>query len=484
MEKLPKEPGTYLINMRNGKAVSLTDRGFISSWGDFLDDVSSTSPSAATLAAQVGWVFVALNKRSQGLLEIDQTWRRNEEDVSALPFIFRDNGPVSWSFVAQKLDRAMQLHDEAYLLKQRSGDRLIGLRFLDPSSVTPDTDSANVTDGVTIYKYMTNDGEIDIPREDLIIFPNVGTREMLPGTPAGYATRLAAEILRGLGETADTTFDNNAMPFIIAMVPAGTDETEQDRVESRLYRLFNRGKRTKERPVAGLRKGTEIETIGVNPSDMAMEELTNLKVDEILAAHDVPKSVALSNAANYATDLNAGRRFILALGARLSYFAEILNGDDDIAQFGIELVVQVGEHPTQKRDEAAVSLAFTRYGEGGMYPEAAAYLLGIKEEDFPEEFAGRVFLPVQVVQEGPEPSDSNDDAFETETGDTEPETEETEDRKAVELIRCRRYYKRAKHSRPFESDILTVDEIAEIADDAGHKTAKRETYESIFNWRE
>ena len=483
MEKLPKEPGTYLINMRNGKAVSLTDRGVLSSWGDFLDDVSSTSPSAATLAAQVGWVFVALNKRSQGLLEIDQTWRRNEEDVSMLPFVFRDNGPVSWSFMAQKLDRAMQLHDEAYLLKQRSGDRLIGLRFLDPSSVTPDTDSANVTDGVTIYKYMTNDGEKDIPREDLIIFPNVGTREMLAGTAAGYATRLAAEIMRGLGETADTTFDNNAMPFIIAMVPAGTDEGEQDRVESRLKRIFNRGERTRERPVAGLRKGTEIETIGVNPDDMAMKELSDLAIEEILAAHDVPESIARSNAATYATAINDGRAFITVLGARLGYFAEILNDDKDVNGFGIELVVNVNEHPTQKQDEVAMSLAFTRLLVG-MYPDAAGYLLGIKEEDFPEEYQGRVFLPVQVVQEVQEPTTDGDVDTSGVNVDTEPETEETEDRKAVELVRCRRYYRRAKHSRPFESDILTIDQIAEIADDAGHKTAKRETYESIFNWRE
>jgi len=127
-----------------------------------------------------------------------------------------------------------------------------------------------------------------------------------------------------------------------------------------------------------------VEPLSFKPADMDKGVLEDAKIDAILAGHDVPKSIALSDAANYATDVGQSRRFVSTMGARLSYIADVLNADDDFKAAGYVMVVRVEDHTAMKEDEAQRATAFNSYVNGGIEPEAALFLVGISLEDFPD----------------------------------------------------------------------------------------------------
>jgi hypothetical protein len=88
-----------------------------------------------------------------------------------------------------------------------------------------------------------------------------------------------------------------------------------------------------------------------------------------------------------------------------------------------------------------------------MYPTAAAYLMGITEDDFPDEMRGNIFLP--TVARAPATTTPNEGGAMDDAGSA------TDTAKAAELVRLRRYVKNGSHEkRPFKSDILTQAEIA------------------------
>lgn len=406
------KPGVYLQYGDNLKSVG---REYLGSFAAFLKDVQEGGRSVEQLAEAVGWVFVALNKRKMKILEIPYHWERNGDEIEYAQMPIKLKSRQLW----QQTDESLQLYSQAYYLKQRVGRRLVGLRWLDPVTIEPDYDTATPENGVTRYWYTKDNGPFakTLPAEDVIAVTLPGLRELQPGTSAGVATRLAAAIVRGIGETSATFFGNNALPITLVIVPESAGQAEISRLEAFWKRITNQGRGSNEMRATATRGDVKIETLSLAPKDLAQRELEDAQVDLILAAHDVPRSVVLSDAANYATDLAAARRFTAAMGSRLEYIASVINEDADIMAMGLEMVVNVEHHADMKEDEAQRAEAFVQFVAGGLTPQAAAYLVGVTEEDFPEDF-GPIFeekpepqpVPPQFQQQQPEPMpDENDD---------------------------------------------------------------------------
>ena len=412
------KPGLYL---QVGDSIkTLADgREYYGSWSNALRGGSNANPSVEQIAGEVSWVWIALEKRRQKLLEIPYSWQRNESDIEETPFNMKHRELV------QQVDTALQLYSCAYLLKQRGSfsSEAVGVRWLDPMTMEPDLDTADPRKGGIQQFFRYPDGSAGrkevIPAADIIYFMNPGMRELVPSVSAVRATSLAGQILRSLGQSIDVFYDNNALPVMLIKVPISTGVEELGRLENAFRRLFNARRGTENVRTKGVRSDVEVIPLSFKPTDLAMTELEDSKRDAILAAHDVPKSEVLADAANYATDVSAARRMITAIGSRFEYIAETFNTDADFEAAGYILDVRVSDHTAMKEDEAQRANAFSTYVTGGFTTEAAAWLVGIVEDDFP---AGMEIFdepepipePLQQSQQLPAPMQDDTEAREKE----------------------------------------------------------------------
>lgn len=355
------------------------------------NEYSHAPEGAESLASSVAWVFVALERRKQRLSEIPFVWRETGEDVARMPFSFATRDLVP------RIDEALQLYKVAYLLKQRNmRGEMIGVRWLDPMTIKPKLESAVPGQGVTVYKRTGpkagggtfND---DIPASDLMVFEIPGMRELGPGTPAGRATSFAAQILYGIQQTADSVYDNNALPAMLINVPADTLESDKKTIEQRFRDFFNpRKKGSKDYRVTAVSRptgdrGVEVMPLTIAPKDLAMPELSNDNRDQVLAGHGVPLSEALSNASSRETsNANDTSRFTIVMGTRFEWLAEKINDDPDVRGLDLELVVMYNRHWSMRYRELAAAQTFSTLLTG-MTPRAAGHMAGIVEDDFPEE---------------------------------------------------------------------------------------------------
>ncbi len=392
--KLPEvlQPGLYL---RTTKSFKQLDGGGIVLQGSMLNETADR-PSVRTLAQEVGWLAVALKERRNGIAEIAYEIRRNNEDViDELPFVF------DWKRESQRIDTALQVHGVAYMRKQFSGGRLVGLRWLEPMAVRPDVNTAYTRPGGAGYHWYVYDhdrGHDTIPDEELLIWHGFSLSE-LGATSMVDSTRLAAEILRGIDEATETIFDNNALPPLLVKVSPHTQEAEMLRFENVISRFFNRKDRTRKRPVRAMTNDVEIQPLlGLNNHEMKTIELGRDKINQLLAAHDIPPSRVFDDASNLAVALNSTARFISVLGARLKAIADVINTDETIAAIGVEIVPLVDAHPSQKRDEERASRAILNYVGAGMTGEAALYYVtGDLISVFPQELQGNIFVDATMI---------------------------------------------------------------------------------------
>lgn len=193
----------------------------------------------------------------------------------------------------------------------------------------------------------------------------------------------------GISQTTDTFYDNNALPVMLIKVPMATADTEIKRIENAFRRLFNRRRGTRNVRTKGVRSDVEVVPLSFEPEKLAQSDLEESQMQQILAANDVPKTIALSNAANYATSVVDVRMFIQALGGRFEYIASVINQDPDIAAMNIVLVVRVSDHFSMKEDEVQRASAFGSYVQNGFSVEAAAWLVGIELDKIP---TGTIFV--------------------------------------------------------------------------------------------
>ena len=405
------KPGLYLQRGERIKSLDTTERGL----ANFL--MGRTANDLETLMAGVGWVFVALNERRKalgGLYPLGE-WIQNNTPIDGFPFAFH------WQTTFDRIDAALQTTGEAFLLKQRQGRRLVGIRCLDPDAVQTDERDLEVVPGgvqYTRYWYTTGAGQRQaIPAEDIIHFTLYGRDDTGPGPTAGIATQLAANILYGLGETFSTLFDNNALPVVLVYVPMGTSDADVKAVESRIQRLFNRRRGTRENRVAGMREGVTVTPLPVNFNDLQAQALEDSQVRQILTAHDVPYEL-VADVANFAVANDRRRGFVEAIGQRLETVARVFCEDPEIAMLRLKYDTNVEKHWSMKGDEAAAAAAVLAYVQAGLQPWAALYLMGYAEDQFPDEIMARGLYretaqPVEMAMPRPpqQAQPTNDDAM-------------------------------------------------------------------------
>lgn len=447
------KPGLYLQVGDSLKTLS-DGKEYLGSFAEALGGGSNANPSVETLAAEVAWVWIALQKRRQKIQEIPYSWQQGAEDIEKAPFTMKHKELI------QQIDSSLQIHGEAFLLKRRAGAKMTGVRWLDPVTIRPDYDTANPDEGITRYWREVGMGQrVAIPAKDIIRFLVPGLRELKPDTAAVRATTLAGQILRGIGQSIDVFYDNNALPIMLVKVPSSTSEPERTALQNAFRRLFNGRRGTTSVRTRAVRSDVEVTPLSFKPSDLAMDTLSDRERDVILAAHDIPITMVLTGSATYENANADTQNIITALGSRLEYIAEVYNEDPDFMTAGYYLDIRTSDHSAMKEDESERAGAFNDYRTGGFTPKAAAWLVGISEDDFPKDI-GEIFeekqeIPPQLQQANQQqpPMNNQNDMGNMESQQNNPQA-------AAEMKSFSKWLKKRAEPNPddFEAYYMTPEE--------------------------
>lgn len=342
--------------------------------------------STSTLADRESWTFTALSKRAETLISVPHEWVRGETDQEEAPF------ELNMRQLLPQIDKALQINEHgAFLYKWRVwGRKVKKLVWLNPTTITPDIESATLETGVTRYERKRDDGKSEwLKAEDVIWFKRPGQKEMQSDPAPLEASRQSAEILFNIGEMEDAFFETNGLPVLLIMVPATTSEAERNLLEAAFDKLYNRMGSPRTVKTKAVREGVDVKILSFSPNQMDLGITRQEHRLAVLAVHNVPQSVAMSNSANYATAMSDSIQFANTMASRLEAIAETLNDDPDIGSSGYMLDVRRNELPVLQQEETERAQAFSLLVGAGLHPKVVMVILGY---DVPENYEGELFV--------------------------------------------------------------------------------------------
>lgn len=296
------------------------------------------------LAASVGWVFTALDRRRIQLSEIPVQWRRNGDDMDGAPYKMRQRRLLA------QTDTSMQIYGVAYWHKLRNrGGGVVRVTWLDPTTIEADYNRLDESGNIAWYRRQTDNGVMMLPATDVVRFTAVSLRELEPGPSAMQATHIAADLLYGADLALSSLFGNNALPIFLIKVPPGTGEVAKEELQSGWRRLLMPKRRgSVDMRSTAVSADVSIEKLSLSPAELSIDAIEDRQRDEILAAHGVPASQVMGNAANFATADIDKVTFIGTMTSRLLSIADELAHDADFGGMGYELVPLPDELPVMQ----------------------------------------------------------------------------------------------------------------------------------------
>ena len=387
------KPGLYVQRGAHIKALDIS-RGGNETWLQALG--FDRRVNADELTNKEAWTNVAITRRVEMLQSIPYAWVQGESDMEDGPFGMRMRPLLA------QIDKALQTKTNgAYLYKLRGmGKQIQAMIWLDPDTVTPDMDTATLKDGIRRFERKKDNGKTEwIAAEDLVWFRRAGQRELQSDPSPLEASRKSAEVLYNLARLEDFFYEGAGMPIMLVMIPAGTNKNDKKEIEGRFKRLANAMRNPQEIRTMAVREGVTIEQLSFSPRDLDLESSEKRNRDKVLAVHLVPLSIAMSNAANYATAISDQIQFAGTMATRLESIAETFNADADFMAAGYTLDVRRNELPVNQEEESQRAQAFAHLVGAGVHPEAAMAMLGY---DLPENYDGPI-LKEDDAEDEPEP---------------------------------------------------------------------------------
>jgi len=434
------KPGLYLQIGGNIKAIDVNKGGDDSILAAFGFDKHVQADKLANLES---WTFTALSRRGEWIQSVPYSWMQGENELEEAPF-----GIQMRSLLAQ-LDKALQTKMYgAFLYKMRGMGDMMSLVWLDPDTVIPDLDTATHQDGITRFE-RKNDGGVRewIAAKDLIWFKRPGQRELQSDPAPLEASRKAAEVLYNMARLEDFFYEGAGLPIMMVMVPPSTSEHDKEELRGRFKRVVNALRNPNEIRTIAVREGVTVEKLSFSPSDLDLETSEERNRNKVLGVHQVPQSIAMSNAANYATAQSDQVQFANTVATRLEAIAEVFNNDADFKAAGYSLLVRRKDLPVLQTEETLRSQEVVNLRTAGESLQNAYALAGY---EMPKDY---------VAPEEPEPQPEP----ESQVTDEFNRILEEEETKASVKAQFRRWYKNkgpAVDIDDFESDLTRADKAA------------------------
>src|SRR3990167_9133507 len=262
------------------------------------------------------------------------------------------------------VEMSLCLTGRAYLFRERNIATTRMLRYLLPTSVTPDLktkqefDKRNQPTGVVNleikFKRMVENVERTFTPDDIVYF-------WLPdplielGEAVNYPCRAAANAAGGLKNVdifASKFFERGAIKALILSVKGSPPKDERERLESWFRSMISGVKNAFAAKIFGADTVTAT-TIGEGLKEIDNPTLGKDKREDIAVSLGIPMSILFSDAANYATAQQDDKNFYdKTIVPECEFIASIFN-DQVFKEFGYRLVFRPDEMDIYQEDENA-----------------------------------------------------------------------------------------------------------------------------------
>ena len=363
-------------------------------------------------------------------------------------------------------EMSMCLRNQAFWFKERNRARVLDVRWMKASSVTPIWDEI---DGLVGYeRRLANGIPIRYELDDIVWTWLRGEEETEPRPSPAQAALTAAGVLFNVDAFEKQFFERGAIKATLLTVPGTTQPAERERLEQWWNRFFGGISKAFTQKVINADAVVPV-VVGEGIQELSNTALTAEKREDIATAMGVQHSLVLSNAANYATsqqdELNFYNQTIVPDAQQIEWQIneQLFDG------MGYRFNFAPDELSIFQEDEEQRSASLLNLVQAGIPLPIAAEILGINLPDGVEyadlmppepEPVPQQLQPVTVQEERePEPVIEGTQQAQKAAAD--------DDRKTVELATFRRWLKkspaRAERLDGFKSDILTEGEKAAIA---------------------
>jgi hypothetical protein len=276
-----------------------------------------------------------------------------------------------------RTEAALALTSTAYWHKLKASGRTMGLRWLQPDTMTP------VWEGTEPYPVRYTRAlpgkaqKLQLPAEDVAYMHLPGIAETVPRPAPAAAGATAAGVLYNSDTFVTEFFKRGAIKATILGVPADTPPQAKAEMKAWYDRVLSGIKNAWSAQVINADAITPT-VIGSGIDELSNNTLTSEKREDIATALGVPHSLVLSNAANFAT----------AEADRLNFYETTILPEAGIVamQLNRQLFEPLKLHfewrPQEmtiyQEDEEQRAQAFKTYVDAGIPLAIAAEMLGLK----------------------------------------------------------------------------------------------------------
>lgn len=260
--------------------------------------VEGTAGDLSTHAAyaQVPIVYRCVRLRSKAVQRIPIALMKGKTDVTE-----RADNTLLLTQIAKLLyqfEASLCVYAAAYALKQQG--RLSGvpsLRWVTSAAITPEYDEQQ---GVKAFKRQLKGSTQTLKPEELVYcWVPILDQDIGPGVAPVQVALRAAGVLNNLDAFLEGFFDRGALRVTLLTVEGNPPEREIQKLESWWKKTVSGVKNAF--ASVGVRANVKPVTIGDSLKDTVDATLTDAKTQQVLEAMEVPSSIALPDAANYAT---------------------------------------------------------------------------------------------------------------------------------------------------------------------------------------
>lgn len=437
--------------VRSGASKSLVSLSDFDAWMDAQIDARLSGAGGLQSAYQgVPWIFRGVKLRCNALASMPLDVLKGDTVVDSsgdwqnvvgcIPNINR----LLW-----QIEAALTVFGSAYLYREANRVKTVGLRFLNPQTITPRIDAAA---GLTGFTRKIGAQQIELTPEQLIYFweydPFV---ELGPAvTSPALSAMKAANTLTSFDDFVQMFFERGAVKATLLTMSGNPPPAEKERIKT-WWRRFMSGLRNAFSAEVVNADGVTPVVVGEGVSELNNKELTDAKREDIAVALGVPQTLLFSNAANYATakqdDLHFYTKTIMP---EAEFIAAVLN-EQLFAPMGYRIVFRPETLEVFQQDEndRANALAALVNALGEENRGVALQMLGF---DLPEGYEYEDFN-----------SDPADDpaTMPPDVVTTPPDSAALQQAKAKERKQFRAWQKNA-NGRVFQFKFLDADEQADL----------------------
>lgn len=287
---LQTKPGRFRASILKwiGKSIGLTDGDF---WAEFYGAQSTSGivvDERKMLTLSTVWACARLISETIATLPLS-IYERSKNGKRVAPqhplhFIIHDqpNADSTSSVFWESVVAAMLLRGNGRCEKLMLGDRLVGIRFLDPCRLDVSCDA----NGNRRYRYLENGGsQREIPASRIWNVPGFSLDGAEGVSVIRYGANVFGSALAG-EQAASGMFKRGLMPTTWFRYPdkLKPEQREDARkfIDQRLAGSLNAGRS----PI--LEQGMDVGTIGINPNDAQLLESRAFSVEEICRWFRVP----------------------------------------------------------------------------------------------------------------------------------------------------------------------------------------------------